>query len=203
MISIAKLIQRIAKSRIKGDSLKRALKLIKGYQNGSINTVRMKKELSLLLRGKTALYRGTGKIYKPNKEGVYTGKFPNKWDEEDWTPDRIYTTKKKKFAKRFPRTSRVRGVDTQKGYVQKYEVPNSYLKKHSTTRNTGLKSYISAEKQRELDNVVTPPRDFFWFRDDFPETFFNKGLPKKYLKEVVKKTSKRFKDESFSAGGEV
>jgi hypothetical protein len=66
MISIAKLISRIAKSRIKGGSLERALQLIDGYKNGSISTARMKKELSLLLRGKTALYRGTGKVYKPN-----------------------------------------------------------------------------------------------------------------------------------------
>jgi hypothetical protein len=116
----------------------------------------------------------------------------------------IYTTKKKKFAKRFPRTSRIKGVDTKKGYVQKYEVPNSYLKKEGITRNMGLKKYVDSKQELyDIENYHQHQDGFTWFTDDFPETYFNKGLPKKYLKEVVKKTSKRFKDESFSVGGEV
>ena len=201
IIPISRLIGLVARAGLTGGSLERALKLIYRYKKGKVSPGVIKKELSLILRCKTALYRGTGKVYKPNKEGMYTGKFPNKFEEKDWNPNRLYVSKQKRLARKFPRNSREL-EDEYRGYVQKFEVPNRYLKKHGKTRDLTLREIVNeVEYERDgwLDwNAGLLPT--IWVRG---ETFFNKGIPKKYLKEVVKKTSKRLKDATFSTGGKV
>jgi len=205
---IPSLIALLQKAGVSGNAFTKMLKLITRYQKGLISQRELTKEISLSLKGKTALYRGVEKPYNP-KKGMYTGNFrpweyvrnkPIGWADpglakaSSWPPkhpDRLYLSNQKKVAAKFPRRTR-EFEDTQKGFIQKFEVPNKYIKKHGKTRNLELREIMDQGLfdrffgEGLVNTVYTKG-----------ETLFNLGLPKEYFKGVVKKKSRRFKDDRF------
>jgi len=210
MMPVSSLIALLQKAGLSGNAFTKILKLITRYQKGSISQRELTKEVSLALRRKTALYRGIEKPYDP-KKGMYTGNFrpweyvknkPTGWADiglakaSPWPPrhpDRLYLSNQKKLAAKFPRKTREL-EDTQKGFIQKFEVPNKYIKKHGKTRNLELRE-IPSYNQGLFDRFFGEGLVNKVYTKG--ETLFNLGLPKEFSKGVVKKQSRRFKDDRF------